>query len=133
MSSEFSNKHTVMTCRLLGYLGLIAVAAWAIQDKPAPGYASSMALLPTPPHLSPLIENSPDQNRACGTVAECLGNAWGALPGYKHHCVFVIPPRQVARIPRVELIYCTLNEKGDCDVDAPPQTVRASDEVVPCD
>jgi hypothetical protein len=122
-----------MVRRLLGYLGLIAVAAWATQDGPAPGYASSMTILPTPPHLTPLIENTAGSHRACGTVAECLGNAWGALPGYKHHCVFVLPPRQVARIPRIELVYCTLDEKGACNVDTPPETVRVSNKIVECD
>jgi hypothetical protein len=131
MVTRPSNEGSVMVRRLLGYLGLIAVAGWATQDRPAPGHASSMAIFPTLPHLSPLIDNSPGQ--ACGTVAECLGNAWSALPGYKHHCVFVMPPRQVARIPRIELAYCTLDEKGACEVDAPLETVRVSNKVIDCD
>ena len=121
----------VLVRRLLGYLGLIGLAAWATDGKPAPGYASSMTILPTPPHLSSLIDSQPGQ--ACGTVAECLGNAWSALPGYKHHCVFVMPPRQVARIPRIELVYCTLDETGACAIDAPPETVKVSNKIMDCD
>lgn len=122
-----------MVRRLLAYLGLIAVAAWATQDRPAPGYASSMTIFPEPPHLLPSMDNRPRSNLACGTVGECVGNAWGAVPGYKHHCIFVIPPRQVARIPRIELAYCTLDEKGDCHTDAAPETVRASNTIIECD
>jgi hypothetical protein len=39
----------------------------------------------------------------------------------------------VARIPRIELVYCTPDENGGCHIDAALETVRVSDAVVDCD
>jgi hypothetical protein len=43
------------------------------------------------------------------------------------------PSARATRIPRIELVYCTLDETGACAIDAPPETGKVSNKIMDCD